>query len=642
MIDLSDLVGRELSGALAGARYVLGREIGRGTQGIVLLADRVDDEGRERVVVKVWHPEMVAEDPQRARLVLQKETVALERLARQDPPSPFVVRLLDAGELERAGGQRLPFLVLEHVLGGPLGASLAARVEEHVVSTGAALLPSRARRLIGHIARGVGAIHGAGIVHRDVKPTNVLVCGAGDDELAKVTDFGVSRPSGGLVSTFGAHVAVGTIGFAAPELRHADRVSPASDIFSLGAITYFLLTGEPMFSGPLHLALAAMHRGNFEPLASRPRITEALRASGAGPLLDQALAQATAANPAQRPTSAEHFLALVTPLLDRAARSEQPDRPSQARARVRTLLGAASLPWSFRRVHRPAKPLALRAAAIDPDGHILGVTTSGLYYFTGGPWRALHTHADLRSETLRSVARIGPGLWLGGSVDGALSVFSKDGRHKHDPIGGPGSVITAVHVPAGGQIAAAGHTPTGRGFAYLFMEGQWRVADLGDAAVVRAMAPAAGGALYLAGQDRAGTGLVWLWDPRLGKLERAVARAPLRAVASGNEGNAFAVGENGVVLALPGATAERAITDVPLDVTAVDASQIAWAAGRGLVLRRGGDRDGALWSPAFSDATDNARPVALLAGAGLVVVVCEDGSILRGEQASKEQATDIP
>jgi serine/threonine protein kinase len=283
--DLKDLVGSTLTGqppspGAPAATYRLERHLGSGGQGSVFLARRADATGEAAVVVKIWRPSFVLPQPDVAGLVLRKEWAALARLNERVPPTPFVVRLLDGGEVQIA--QRfqtvdLPWLALEHVHGGVLGTTLGERVEASVASTGHAFGPARARRMLGCIVEGVTAIHEAGIVHRDLKPSNVLVCGTELDELAKVADFGLARPMG-LASTFG-RLSVGTPGYAAPEQLSGESVGPWSDVFSLAAIAYYVIAGEDMFDGPPAMQMARAYAGELAPLPTRARVDPAWKAS---------------------------------------------------------------------------------------------------------------------------------------------------------------------------------------------------------------------------------------------------------------------------------------------------------------------------------------------------------------------------
>src|SRR5262249_43388963 len=132
--------------------------------------------------------------------------------------TPFVVRFIDTGTypiVSNGVTVEVPWVVVEYVHGGVEGTTLSERVEQSIQSTGAAFDPARAGHAIECLASGLAAVHEVGVIHRDIKPDNVLCCGSGDGEIFKLADFGVARPAG--IATFTGAI-VGTPGFVAPEL----------------------------------------------------------------------------------------------------------------------------------------------------------------------------------------------------------------------------------------------------------------------------------------------------------------------------------------------------------------------------------------------------------------------------------------
>src|SRR5690606_4025774 len=109
----------------------------------------------------------------------------------------------------------VPWIALEYVHGGSEGTTLSQRVLHAIRHTSHAFDPHRAASLVEALGGGLCAVHEVGVIHRDIKPDNVLCCGFGDEEIFKIADFGVARPAG-LTATFGGLV-VGTLGYAAPE-----------------------------------------------------------------------------------------------------------------------------------------------------------------------------------------------------------------------------------------------------------------------------------------------------------------------------------------------------------------------------------------------------------------------------------------
>jgi serine/threonine protein kinase len=230
-------------GTRLGDRYLLERRIGGGGMATVWLA--TDSELRRAVAVKVLSDVLAAEAGYRARF--RREAKLAARLSHAS-----LVRVFDCGE----EGER-PYLVMEYVA----GPTLAARI-----ASGDRIQADRlARELLGALAH----IHRAGIVHRDVKPANVLFDSAGR---AKLTDFGIARPDDATRITQTGEV-IGTLRYMAPEVVAGDPATPRSDLYAAGVL-----------------------------------LAEATSAGG-GPVLDGLIASLRAADRAQRPESAEAALA---------------------------------------------------------------------------------------------------------------------------------------------------------------------------------------------------------------------------------------------------------------------------------------------------------------------------------------------
>ncbi|HKE72644.1 MAG TPA: serine/threonine-protein kinase [Acidimicrobiales bacterium] len=199
--------------------YDLIARLGRGGMGVVDLA-RSDD--GEKVALKRLTLQGSASDIARARQRLLREAEVLRRLHH-----PNVVRLLDVVD----EGDEI-VLVMPYMSGG----SLAERVAQHGPAP-AEEVERQARRLLGALA----SAHRAGVVHRDIKPANVLFDDRGEPCLA---DFGVALSRDQTYGLTVAGMVVGTPGFMAPEQARGEVVSPATDVFSLGATLLFAATGE--------------------------------------------------------------------------------------------------------------------------------------------------------------------------------------------------------------------------------------------------------------------------------------------------------------------------------------------------------------------------------------------------------------
>jgi eukaryotic-like serine/threonine-protein kinase len=249
-------------------RYRPVRRIAAGGMGEVWEAD--DTVLGRRVALKVLVEELAADDHATRRFV--REARATARLAH-----PNVARVYDFG---RDGGA--PFLVMELLE----GETLASRVAS------GPLPPAEAARVAAEVADALDAAHHRGIVHRDVKPSNVMMTAGG----VKVMDFGIAAAAGETHSTTGSGL-YATVAYVSPERVAGKPATPASDIYSLGAVLYELLCGRPPFLGgsPALVARAHLHD---------PPMPVRQLAPWVPPRLAEACQAALAKDPAGRPSSA--------------------------------------------------------------------------------------------------------------------------------------------------------------------------------------------------------------------------------------------------------------------------------------------------------------------------------------------------
>ncbi len=250
-----------------GDRYVLLAQIGSGGAGVVWRAhDRVLD---RVVAVKRLHPELVDDHAAGARF--RAEATAAAKLTHPNAVIVYDVGRSDAGD----------YLVMELVDGTTLAEVLAP----------GPLAPGVVAALGTQLGRALGAGHARGLVHRDVKPANVLVT---TDGVAKVADFGVARALGDATArlTMPGRV-MGTARYLAPEQLQDDTVDGRSDVYSLGLLLHEAVTGEPPFGDGTAIEVAMRRIGT--------RLARASEYRGDVPAaLDDAIARATEPDPADR------------------------------------------------------------------------------------------------------------------------------------------------------------------------------------------------------------------------------------------------------------------------------------------------------------------------------------------------------
>jgi serine/threonine protein kinase len=216
---------------LVAGRYRLDRQIGTGAMGVVW---RAHDERLDRTVALkelLMQPGLAEEEAERARARAMREGRIAARLQHPHAISVYDVAL-DRGT--GAGEQVVPWLVMEY-LPAP---SLATVLAEH-----GPLPPHEVARIGWQVAAALAAAHQAGIVHRDVKPGNVLL---GQDGTVKITDFGISRASWDATVTR-TGMLTGTPAYFAPEVARGELPGSPSDVFSLGSMLYVAVEGEPPF-----------------------------------------------------------------------------------------------------------------------------------------------------------------------------------------------------------------------------------------------------------------------------------------------------------------------------------------------------------------------------------------------------------
>ena len=300
--------------AIAG-RYSLERELGRGGMGVVYLAREVRLD--RRVAIKLLPPDLAAQSTLRDRFMREARTAA--RLSH-----PYIVPLHQVDEIDG-----FVFYVMAYIDSETVAQRVATR---------GPLAPHEATRVLREVSWALAYAHAQGVVHRDVKPANILLeRGTGR---AMVTDFGIAR----IVQTGGETAVgevVGTPEYMSPEQAAAEPVDGRSDLYSLGIVAHFMLTGQLPFTAPTAHAVLMQH-------LTKPAPPIATLVPGMPRPLAQAIDRCLEKEPARRFESGEALAEALAPELEKHTEVPVPVRVFLDRRRAAPLvaplaIGAASL-----------------------------------------------------------------------------------------------------------------------------------------------------------------------------------------------------------------------------------------------------------------------------------------------------------
>ena len=273
---------------LVGGRYELGGVLGRGGMAEVHMGRDVRL-GRN-VAVKTLRADLASDPTFQARFRREAQSAASLN-------HPAIVAVYDTGE-DLLNGTPLPYIVMEYVEGTTL---------RELLQSGRRLLPERALEIVAGVLQALEYSHRNGIIHRDIKPGNVMLTRSGH---VKVMDFGIARAVADMGATMTATAAViGTAQYLSPEQAKGEHVDARSDIYSTGCLLYELLVGRPPFVGdsPVSVAYQHVREDPLPPSQFDPEVP---------PEIDAVVLKALAKNPENRYQSADEMRADIDRALD--------------------------------------------------------------------------------------------------------------------------------------------------------------------------------------------------------------------------------------------------------------------------------------------------------------------------------------
>ncbi|MFE3603785.1 protein kinase [Streptomyces sp. NPDC059096] len=273
--------GRHAGGSVAGGRYQLRDLLGEGGMASVYLA--YDAALDRQVAIKTLHTELGREQSFRERF--RREAQAVAKLSHTN-----IVSVFDTGE-DTLDGAVMPYIVMEYVEGQPLGSVLQQDIAQY-----GAMPADKALKVTADVLAALETSHEMGLVHRDIKPGNVMITKRG---VVKVMDFGIARAmQSGVTSMTQTGMVVGTPQYLSPEQALGRGVDARSDLYSVGIMLFQLLTGRLPFDADSPLAIAYAH------VQEEPGAPSGINRS-LTPAMDALVARALKKNPNERFPSAE-------------------------------------------------------------------------------------------------------------------------------------------------------------------------------------------------------------------------------------------------------------------------------------------------------------------------------------------------
>jgi serine/threonine protein kinase len=705
---LGRALARALTGASLGDRWLVEGLIGVGGMGVVLGA--TDGPDGAPVVAKVIAPQLAPAQWAAFVKASRREALALRRLSDRRPPSPYIVRFFDEGEVEvrvaarvRTGvfqDEIIPvrYLILEYVDGGPHGTTLHDRIHRSLKDTGKGFSPTRARRILRHIARALTDIHAERLIHRDLKPTNVLVAGPPGEDVAKVTDFGIVRVQDD--ASAGGVVAV-SVGYSAPEqyVPGNTQVGPQSDIFSFGALAYEVLTGCALFPQEAQSALSAARRPVRHSLLAAPTVHGGFEhAPEQVDAIDKIIAQATWPKLEGRPTDVREVWRALDTQLAEIERRQPADREStpavslaqaaMTEARIESVAqretaplqasGETSAapkppmptttphvdePWQWRLRGRDSGEGTVRDVAFGEDGRALAVGKDGVRFWDGGAWLEIPMPEGVPRDAFTAVARLDPDRYALGGREGLLGFLTR-GSWQILRGADPSVAYTSLWGNEQGVLVASGARRGRSAVIWCARNGAWMAPRKvpGVRAIVGA-AQLTGNLVACVGEGTARD--AELGDSRVGALlvvdtttgEVRDARPddsetpPLAAIATSRFGEAVVVGSGGFTAraVVPSAAGnfeiipERVETRRDLAGVRFDATSQVWAVASGRLLARAIAADGKpIWRRVWWGSGEGPSLVRIWAGGERLLAFSSEGLVVEGRATLRATRSEPP
>jgi YVTN family beta-propeller protein len=308
------------------AGYRIEDVAGRGSMGVVYRATQLVLQ--RPVALKLIATEVAHDGSFRERFKRESQLAA-------SIDHPNVIPIYEAGEVDGS-----LFLAMRYVEGTDLGALVAAE---------GTLAPARAVGIVAQVAAGLSAAHALGLVHRDVKPANVLIA-AGEDEHVYLADFGLTKHASSAPGLTKAGMFVGTLDYSAPEVIRGEGADARADVYALGCVLFHCLTGRPPFVRDSEVATMYAHLHDAAPAPGT--------IAGAAAVLDAVVAKALTKDPDERHATASE--------LGRAARAAIGDGSTPAAPAASPTPAASSTPATPRDAAASSTPAAPRDAAASP------------------------------------------------------------------------------------------------------------------------------------------------------------------------------------------------------------------------------------------------------------------------------------